>query len=185
MEEIREWRQNKTTIIITHDLSRILDDEYVYVLGHVSVVQEGYRKDLVGEKYGAFTSFLPVHNLGHIWAEQRKYIEGSLPISPTSSLDDTDKERKKNALWPTHIFPSEFLQTLQLAKLRLALLNFLSPRCLSVLFFQNTPRSNILAENEITGIQSLENAKLAKVSRSPLSSVSTAVTEPGSSPIQI
>ena len=43
MGAIREWRQGKTTIIITHDLSQIEDHEYAYVLDKGLVVQEGYR----------------------------------------------------------------------------------------------------------------------------------------------
>lgn len=47
MEKIQEWRQNKMTIIITHDVSQIRDGEYVYVLEHDSVVQEGHLKNFV------------------------------------------------------------------------------------------------------------------------------------------
>lgn len=47
MEKIREWRQNKMIIIITHDVSQIRDGEYVYVLEHDSVVQEGHLKNFV------------------------------------------------------------------------------------------------------------------------------------------
>lgn len=40
---IREWRKGKTTIIITHDMSQILDQDFVYILEHGSIVQSGYR----------------------------------------------------------------------------------------------------------------------------------------------
>ncbi|KAL8692733.1 MAG: hypothetical protein Q9218_002292 [Villophora microphyllina] len=43
MNAIREWRQGKTTIIITHDLSQIEDDEYAYIVDRGTIVQEGYR----------------------------------------------------------------------------------------------------------------------------------------------
>lgn len=43
MEAIRKWRRGKTTIIITHDLSQIADDEFAYILDKGVVVQEGYR----------------------------------------------------------------------------------------------------------------------------------------------
>ncbi|KAL8800033.1 MAG: hypothetical protein Q9182_005474 [Xanthomendoza sp. 2 TL-2023] len=43
MNAIREWRRGKTTIIITHDLSQIADDEFAYILDKGVVVQEGYR----------------------------------------------------------------------------------------------------------------------------------------------
>ncbi|EAW25244.1 ABC transporter ATP-binding protein [Aspergillus fischeri NRRL 181] len=59
MKAIREWRRGKTTIIITHDMSHIMDQDYVYVLEHGSVVQSGYRHELENspakEKYFPFS----------------------------------------------------------------------------------------------------------------------------------
>ncbi|KAL9589874.1 MAG: hypothetical protein Q9203_001329 [Teloschistes exilis] len=46
MNAVREWRQGKTTIIITHDLSQIEDNEYAYILDKGVIVQEGYRHAL-------------------------------------------------------------------------------------------------------------------------------------------
>ncbi|KAL8997914.1 MAG: hypothetical protein Q9169_002907 [Polycauliona sp. 2 TL-2023] len=46
MDAVREWRRGKTTIIITHDLSQIADDEFAYILDKGVVVQEGYRNAL-------------------------------------------------------------------------------------------------------------------------------------------
>lgn len=43
---IREWRKGKTTIIITHDMSQILDRDFVYIMEHGSIVQSGYRQDV-------------------------------------------------------------------------------------------------------------------------------------------
>lgn len=58
MMQMREWRIGKTTIIITHDMSQILGDDYVYVLDHANVVQEGYRKNLDSKLQGKFASML-------------------------------------------------------------------------------------------------------------------------------
>ncbi|KAK9644393.1 ATP-dependent permease [Aspergillus fumigatus] len=59
MKAIREWRRGKTTIIITHDMSQIMDQDYVYVFEHGSVVQSGYRHELENspakEKYFRFS----------------------------------------------------------------------------------------------------------------------------------
>ncbi|GFF98744.1 ABC a-pheromone efflux pump AtrD [Aspergillus lentulus] len=59
MKAIREWRRGKTTIVITHDMSHIMDQDYVYVLEHGSVVQSGYRHELENspakEKYFPFS----------------------------------------------------------------------------------------------------------------------------------
>ncbi|KAF9885833.1 hypothetical protein FE257_012305 [Aspergillus nanangensis] len=46
MKAIRKWRKGKTTIIITHDMSQILDQDFVYILEQGTVVQAGYRNEL-------------------------------------------------------------------------------------------------------------------------------------------
>ena len=46
MENIRRWRAGKTTIIITHDLSMINDDDYVYVLSAGSVAAQDHKRNL-------------------------------------------------------------------------------------------------------------------------------------------
>jgi len=45
-EAIKRWRKNKTTIVITHDLSQIQSQDFVYVLKNGRVVEQGYRADL-------------------------------------------------------------------------------------------------------------------------------------------
>jgi ATP-binding cassette subfamily B (MDR/TAP) protein 1 len=60
MNAIRKWRKDKTTIIITHDISQIADEDYVYVLDQAKVVQQGYRKALGDNSQGPFAAFLPV-----------------------------------------------------------------------------------------------------------------------------
>ena len=45
-EAIKGWRKNKTTIVITHDLSQIQSRDFVYVLKNGKVVEQGYRADL-------------------------------------------------------------------------------------------------------------------------------------------
>ena len=57
---IRRWRAGKTTIIITHDISQISQQDYVYVLEHGRVVQEGFRDALERSMNGPFAQiFLP------------------------------------------------------------------------------------------------------------------------------
>ena len=45
-EAIKHWRRNKTTIVITHDLSQISQTDFVYVLKDGRVAEGGYREDL-------------------------------------------------------------------------------------------------------------------------------------------
>ncbi|KAL5333016.1 P-loop containing nucleoside triphosphate hydrolase protein [Aspergillus crustosus] len=46
MNAIRKWREGKTTIIITHDMSHIRDNDFAYVLDQGSVIQAGHKSDL-------------------------------------------------------------------------------------------------------------------------------------------
>ncbi|KAG6917935.1 hypothetical protein DXG01_000372 [Tephrocybe rancida] len=43
---LRAWRRNRTTIVITHDLSQIEATDFVYVMKDGRVVEQGYRADL-------------------------------------------------------------------------------------------------------------------------------------------
>lgn len=54
MDAIRDWRRGKTTIVISHDVSQIHDEEYVYVLENGVVVQEGFRHRLEKAGLGPF-----------------------------------------------------------------------------------------------------------------------------------
>lgn len=58
LEAIRIWRAGKTTIIITHDVSQIQDEDYVYVMDKSYLVQEGFRRDLDKDEGGIFASLL-------------------------------------------------------------------------------------------------------------------------------
>jgi ATP-binding cassette, subfamily B (MDR/TAP), member 1 len=46
MEAIRVWRRGKTTIIITHDISQIKEEDFVYALDDGHIVEDGYRHAL-------------------------------------------------------------------------------------------------------------------------------------------
>lgn len=53
-EAIKSWRKNKTTIVITHDLSQIGPTDFVYLLKEGRVLEQGYRVDLEMHKGGEF-----------------------------------------------------------------------------------------------------------------------------------
>ena len=46
MKSIREWRKGKTTIIITHDMSQIQQNDFAYVLENGVITHSGTRYDL-------------------------------------------------------------------------------------------------------------------------------------------
>ena len=52
MDAIRQWRRDKTTIIITHDVSQIGDKDFVYVMNNSFLVQEGFKRGLLKNKEG-------------------------------------------------------------------------------------------------------------------------------------
>ena len=58
MNNIRQWRRGKTTIMITHDLSQIKDDDYVYVMEEGTIVEEGFRQALEKTSSGGFLRLL-------------------------------------------------------------------------------------------------------------------------------
>lgn len=64
LEAIRIWRKGKTTIIITHDVSQIKNEDYVYVMDKSYLVQEGFRKKLVREEGGLFASLVALTEEG-------------------------------------------------------------------------------------------------------------------------
>jgi ATP-binding cassette subfamily B (MDR/TAP) protein 1 len=49
-EAIRKWRQDRTTIVITHDLSQILPDDFIFVMKDGIVAEQGFQRDLMEHK---------------------------------------------------------------------------------------------------------------------------------------
>ncbi|KAL8824353.1 MAG: hypothetical protein Q9191_005111 [Dirinaria sp. TL-2023a] len=82
-DAIRQWRRGKTTIIITHDMSQVKDDDYVYVMDNGRIVQEGFRRALEGVETSAFERLLQ--------PELRFSTYGSMgngaPRSPSNPFD--------------------------------------------------------------------------------------------------
>lgn len=86
MDAIREWRRDKTTIVITHDTSNINDDEYVYVMDNACVIRQGFKRDLpdLSDKGApARTSMSPAKGLTGSPAHVRK----ASPLRPPSYAD--------------------------------------------------------------------------------------------------
>ncbi|KAJ6524462.1 hypothetical protein DFH09DRAFT_1329514, partial [Mycena vulgaris] len=55
-DAVRRWRQDRTTIVITHDLAQISSDDFVYVLKDGCVVESGRKADLDMYMCGVFSS---------------------------------------------------------------------------------------------------------------------------------
>ncbi|CUS24567.1 LAQU0S17e01860g1_1 [Lachancea quebecensis] len=56
MEAIRKWRIGKTTIILTHELSDILDTDYVYVMGEGQIKECGSKSSLISNPRSEFSN---------------------------------------------------------------------------------------------------------------------------------
>lgn len=93
MDAIRSWRQGKTTIVITHDVSQVKDNDYVYLFGHAEVVEEGYRRNLVAQEGSIFRSFVSAQDSdqeGPRDEEQEEYHRrGSDATVSTLASDDS------------------------------------------------------------------------------------------------
>ncbi|KAK5676695.1 ATP-dependent permease [Elasticomyces elasticus] len=88
MDAIRQWRQGKTTIIITHDISQIAADDYVFLLEQGQMVQEGYRKHLEKAMDGPFQGFLPLEERAPLAPiDSRKATAWESVYTRGSSLD--------------------------------------------------------------------------------------------------
>ncbi|EKG15411.1 Putative ABC transporter protein [Macrophomina phaseolina MS6] len=120
MEAIRVWRRGRTTIIITHDISQIQHDDYVYILEKGQVVQDGYRGAIERVKHAPFQKFVTIQEedgggqdeeedaeLPTLLPEASRTVVGdSRPRNPrrTSSIysDDWTSEGEESVQDPLH-----------------------------------------------------------------------------------
>ncbi|KAK4064501.1 hypothetical protein Trihar35433_8018 [Trichoderma harzianum] len=88
IDAIREWRRDKTTIIITHDISQIEDEDFVYVMEDASLVQQGLRRELAAASTGPFasmTSLDPVESPPSSTPTEMGDVSPPSPVSYSSS----------------------------------------------------------------------------------------------------
>ncbi|OAA58370.1 ABC a-pheromone efflux pump [Niveomyces insectorum RCEF 264] len=66
LEAVRTWRRGKTTIVITHDISQIASEDYVFVMHQGRLAQKGVFGFLAQQDGGAMQSLLQAaHTAGH------------------------------------------------------------------------------------------------------------------------
>lgn len=98
MNEIREWRQDKTTVIVSHHLDSIRLDDFVYVVDKGTVTKSGFKRNLENSDLGAFLT----EALNEAIKDSAAHIEINVippPIAEDSS-DDFSSPRPGHA--PTH-----------------------------------------------------------------------------------
>lgn len=110
LAQIQEWRRGKTTIIITHDMSQIQENEFVYVLEQGVVVQEGFRYALQNADSRPFGVFLP-SSIGSLptthGAEQKPANLSDISVSLQASVVSEDPVDLR-IVPKSHFVPSAF-----------------------------------------------------------------------------
>lgn len=88
MAALRSWRKGKTTIVITHDLSQIGENDFMYIMDQGKVVFKGYRQAVEREDIDIFHAYnTPVAIPGTPSIPKREYtmkksMSGRTPLSP-------------------------------------------------------------------------------------------------------
>lgn len=96
-EAIKAWRKNKTTIVITHDLSQISASDFVYFLKDGSVVEQGYRADLEANPEGDFSVMVKTQ-------QAHGFPEKQIDVT-----DDAQLEQSSDAQSSRGVTPEAFL----------------------------------------------------------------------------
>ncbi|ANB14562.1 ATP-binding cassette alpha-factor transporter STE6 [Sugiyamaella lignohabitans] len=109
LEEIRKYRADKTTIIITHELAQINPDDYLYIMESGNIVEHGLRKDL--EADSARLNFLAdLSNSSNRASEDLSFSENWFPDLPSkrhSRVDESIAHRRQSTIDPYNQFISE------------------------------------------------------------------------------
>ncbi|WVR05015.1 hypothetical protein IAU60_002027 [Kwoniella sp. DSM 27419] len=100
-QALKAWRNNQTTIVITHDLSQIVSDDFVYVMSHGVIAEQGFRVDLAQKNGGIFAAIaaeqainpFPAKHLSKEGTEWQKGLEDILDMEREFEevLDDRDR----------------------------------------------------------------------------------------------
>ena len=90
MNRIRKWREGKTTIILTHDLNQIREDDFLYVIENGCVVEKGHRIDLLRGPNSRFRHFVQYQGDAQITGED--FLSSPLEDVSFSSMSEKELE---------------------------------------------------------------------------------------------
>ncbi|KAK0504638.1 P-loop containing nucleoside triphosphate hydrolase protein [Armillaria luteobubalina] len=99
IEAIKQWRENRTTIVITHDLSQITSKDFVYVLKNGTVIEQGYRADLERSE-GEFKAMMGAQAIAAV----SRTDDEERPESATEN-EDTDSVSQSPSYAPATLMP--------------------------------------------------------------------------------
>ncbi|KAI0440821.1 P-loop containing nucleoside triphosphate hydrolase protein [Xylaria telfairii] len=96
IEAIRTWRQEKTTIIITHEVAQMKDHDFVYVMDDGYVVQEGLCSDLKKQRHGLLAQLVaaattPTPSTGRNSADSKTRKVGNSIVNFSRPLSDASQ----------------------------------------------------------------------------------------------
>ena len=96
LQAIRTWRRGKTTIIITHDLSQIEREDFLYLFDNAEILEKGYRKDLE-TRFGLFHTLLASHEKEVVDEEylSEDEFEHNEPMSTYDQSLETPSPRRR------------------------------------------------------------------------------------------
>ncbi|CCM02000.1 uncharacterized protein FIBRA_04074 [Fibroporia radiculosa] len=95
---IKQWRQNMTTIVITHDLSQIESDDCVYVLKDGQLVEQGFRSDLEEDPNGEFRAILDAQDASGGFQEKHNEQPESVPVEAILEQQDAELQEELAAV---------------------------------------------------------------------------------------
>ncbi|GAA5909077.1 hypothetical protein JCM6882_001182 [Rhodosporidiobolus microsporus] len=109
-EAVKRWRENRTTIIITHDLAPISHDDFVYVMADGCVVEQGYRGDLERDSAGYFADMSRTQS-GPAADKEEAYGEDEAEILDMDDDEDVDPYVVHGTPKSTHSTPRSVVST--------------------------------------------------------------------------
>ncbi|KAI9688946.1 MAG: hypothetical protein M1822_000683 [Bathelium mastoideum] len=90
VDAIRKWRQGRTTLIVTHDLTQIQPQDFLYILQDGGVVEQGYRSVLENVKESPLQGFLATGHASVRLSLRSSPTKSNLPIQRSSSVYSQD-----------------------------------------------------------------------------------------------
>ncbi|KAI5201345.1 putative ABC transporter [Aureobasidium subglaciale] len=99
MEAIRRWRRGKTTMIITHDITQILADDYAMIFEDGELVQEGHRKHMEHMHGSPFQRFLSAEVVAEPPSPETVQPNLLEPVEKETTSNATYQSSTDDPLW--------------------------------------------------------------------------------------
>ncbi|CAL1709774.1 unnamed protein product [Somion occarium] len=97
-EAIKTWRRNMTTIVITHDLSQITSEDFVYVLKGGELVEQGFREDLEKSSDNEFFRMANVQNASGGFLPERDPREDEPALDAILEQHEAERDKELEAV---------------------------------------------------------------------------------------